>query len=51
MAPRKSQEAGFEVAEIKMLRFYLGVMRMDRIRNENIRGTGHVRCFGDQVER
>ena len=26
-----------------MLRFSLGVTRMDRIRNENIRGTAHFR--------
>ncbi|KAF7654083.1 hypothetical protein LDENG_00074760, partial [Lucifuga dentata] len=32
-----------------MLRFSLGVTRMDRIRNEYIRGTAHVRCFGDKV--
>ncbi|KAF7640909.1 hypothetical protein LDENG_00006140 [Lucifuga dentata] len=29
--------------------FSLGVTRMDRIRNEYIRGTAHVRCFGDKV--
>ena len=29
-----------------MLRFSLGETRMDRIRNENIRGTAHVRWFG-----
>ena len=38
-----------EIAELKMLRFSLGVTRMDRIRNEYIRGTVHVRCFGDKV--
>ena len=31
-----------EVAGVKMLRFSLGVMRMDMIRNESIRGTAHV---------
>ena len=46
---RKRQEAELEVAEIKMLRFSLGVTRMDRIRNENIRGTAHVRCSGEKV--
>ena len=34
---RKRQEAELEVAEMKMLRFSLGVTRMDRIRNEYIR--------------
>lgn len=46
---RKRQEAELEVAEMKMLRFSLGVTRMDRIRNEYIRGTAHVRGFGDKV--
>ena len=46
---RKRQEAEMEVAEMKMLRFSLGVTRMDRIRNEYIRGTAHVRGFGDKV--
>ena len=46
---RKRQEAELEVAEMKMLRFSLGVTGMDRIRNESIRGTAHVRGFGDKV--
>ena len=45
----KKQEAELEVAEVKMLRFSLGVMRMDRIRNEFIKETAHVRCFGEKV--
>ena len=45
-ALRKRQEAELEV---KMLRFSLGVTRMDRIRNENIRGTAHVRCFEEKA--
>ncbi|XP_048056909.1 uncharacterized protein LOC125274573 [Megalobrama amblycephala] len=49
VALRKRQEEDIEVAELKMLRFSLGVTRMDRIRNEYIRGTAHVRCFGDKV--
>lgn len=32
------QEAELEVFELKMLRFAVGVMRMDRIWNELIRG-------------
>lgn len=26
-----------------------GLMRMDRSRNENISGAGHLRCLGDKV--
>lgn len=29
-----------------MLKFSLDVTRMDRIRNEYIRGTDRVKCFG-----
>ena len=49
VALRKRQEVELEVAEIKTSRFSLGVTRMDRIRNEYIRGTAHVRCFGEKV--
>ena len=45
LAMSKRQEAELEVAELKMLRFSLGVTRMDRIRNEVIRGTTHNRRF------
>ena len=34
VALTKRQEADMEVAELKMLRFSLGVTRMDKIRNE-----------------
>ncbi|MCJ8747587.1 hypothetical protein PDJAM_G00155240 [Pangasius djambal] len=46
---RKRQEAELEVAELKMLRFSLGVTWLDRIRNEYIRGTAHVGRLGDKV--
>ncbi|KAI5107764.1 hypothetical protein C0J45_1358, partial [Silurus meridionalis] len=49
VALSKRQEAELEVAELKMLRFSLGVMRIDKIRNQFIRGTAHVGCFGDKV--
>ena len=49
VALTKRQEAELEVAELKMLRFSLGVTRMDRIRNEYIRGTVQVGRFGDKV--
>ncbi|KAK3525918.1 hypothetical protein QTP70_010973 [Hemibagrus guttatus] len=46
---RKRQESELEVAELKMLRFSLGVTRLDRIRNEYMRGTAHVGRLGDKV--
>ncbi|KAK3508236.1 hypothetical protein QTP70_017665 [Hemibagrus guttatus] len=46
---RKRQESELEVAELKMLRFSLGVTRLDRIRNEYIRGTAHVGHMRDKV--
>ncbi|KAK3516099.1 hypothetical protein QTP70_005395 [Hemibagrus guttatus] len=46
---RKRQESELEVAELTMLRFSLGVTRLDRIRNEYIRGTAHVGRLGDKV--
>ncbi|KAK3569080.1 hypothetical protein QTP86_022114, partial [Hemibagrus guttatus] len=46
---RKRQESELGVAELKMLRFSLGVTRLDRIRNEYIRGTAHVGRLGDKV--
>ena len=38
-----------EVDELKMLRFSLGVTRMDLIRNEYIRGTAQVGRFGEKT--
>ncbi|KAI5627659.1 hypothetical protein C0J50_8434, partial [Silurus asotus] len=49
VALSKRQEVELEVAELKMLRFSLEVTRMDKIRNEFIRGTACVGCFGDKV--
>ncbi|KAK3536886.1 hypothetical protein QTP86_027004 [Hemibagrus guttatus] len=46
---RKRQESELEVVELKMLRFSLGVTRLDRIRNEYIRGTAHVGRLGDKI--
>ena len=39
VAVTKKQIEEMEVAEIKMLRFAMGVTRKDKIRNEYIRGT------------
>lgn len=41
----KIQEAELEAVELKMLRFSLGVTRLDKIRNDYIRGTAHVHQF------
>ena len=49
VALTKRQEADMEVAELKMLRFSLGVTRMDKIRNEYIRGTAQVGKFGEKT--
>ncbi|KAF7662302.1 hypothetical protein LDENG_00238980 [Lucifuga dentata] len=49
VALMKRREAELEVAELKMLRFSLGVTRMDKIKNEYIRGTAQVRRFGNKV--
>lgn len=40
VAQAKGQKADLEVAELKMLRFCLGVTRRDRTRHLYIRGTG-----------
>ncbi|XP_037776687.1 uncharacterized protein LOC119573545 [Penaeus monodon] len=45
----KRQEDELKVAEMKMLNFSLGVMRMDKVKNEYDRGTMHVRSFGDKA--
>ena len=47
VALTKRQEAEMEVAEL--LRFSLGVTRMDKIRNEYIRGTAQVGPFGEKT--
>ena len=49
VALTKRQEAEMEVAELKKLRFSLGVTRMDKIRNEYIRGTAQVGKFGEKT--
>ena len=39
-----------EVAEMKMLRFAMGVMRKDKLRNEYIRGTVKVERLGMKMK-
>ena len=49
VALTNKQVAELEVAEMKMLRFSLGVTRLDKIKNNVIRGTAHVEQFGQKV--
>ena len=46
VAVTKKQVEEMEVAEMKMLRFAMGVMRKDKIRNEHIRSTVKVERLG-----
>ena len=48
-AMTRRQEKQLEVAEMRMLRFSLGVTRKDKIRNEFIRGTLKVDRIGQKV--
>ena len=43
------QEVELEEEEVKMLRFTLGVMKKDQIRNQYIRGTAQGGGFGDKA--
>lgn len=49
LAIGRRQEAELEVAELKMLRFSLGVTRMEGIRNEVIRGTTQTGRFVEKA--
>ena len=42
----KKQVEEMEIAEIKMLRLAMGVMKKDKIRNKYIMGTVKVECLG-----
>ena len=46
VAVTKKQVEEMEVAEIKMLRFTMGVTRKDKVRNEHIRSTVKVERLG-----
>ena len=46
VAVTKKQVKEMEVAEMKMLRFAMGVTRKDKIRNKFIRGTAKVERLG-----
>lgn len=47
---KKMQERRLDVAEMRMLRFMCGVTRMDKIRNERIRGTVKVTEVSRKVQ-
>ena len=42
VALMRRQEAELEVAELRMLRFAMGVTRLDKIKNTRVRGTANV---------
>ena len=46
VAVTKKQVEEMEVAEMKLLRFAMGVMRKDKIKNEYIRGAAKVEQLG-----
>ena len=47
---KKAHEKKLDVAEIRMLRWMNGVTKMDRIRNERIRGTTKVGEISKKVQ-
>ena len=49
-ASKKAQESKLNVAEMKMLRWMCGVTRLDKIRNERIRGTVKVTEIAKKVQ-
>ena len=49
MAVTKRQVGKMEVAELKMVRWALGVTREDKIRNEYVRGTVKITKLGDKL--
>ena len=50
MDSEKAQEKKFDVAELRMLRWMSGVTKLDRIRNERIRGTTKVGQISKKVQ-
>ena len=49
-AVKKAQEKKLDVAEMRMLRWMSGVTKLDRFRNEIIRGTTNVREISKKVQ-
>ena len=51
VALTRRQEAELEVAELRMLRFAMGVTRLDKIKNTHVRGTANdSECSADWKE-
>ena len=49
VAVTERQVGKMEVAELKMVRWTLGVTRKDKIRNEYVRGTAKIAKLGDKL--
>ena len=49
VAVTEKQMGKMEVAELKMVRWALGVTRKDKIRNEYVRGTAKIAKLGDKL--
>ena len=49
VAVMERQMGKMEVAELKMVRWAMGVTRKDKIRNEYVRGTGKIAKLGDKL--
>ena len=49
VAVMERQVRKMEVAELKMVRWALGVTKEDKIRNEYVRGTAKISKLGDKA--
>ena len=49
VALMRRQEVELEVAELRMLRFAMGVMRLDKIKSTHVRGTVNIVRIGKKV--
>ena len=49
VAVTERQIGKMEVAELKMVRWALGVTRKDKVRNESVRGTAKIANLGDKL--
>ena len=49
VAMTEKQEGKMEMAELKMLRWALGVTKRDKIKNEYVRGTAKIAKLGNKL--